>query len=192
MSISLIVALVIVVILVLIYNSLVAKKNQVQNISASVDVMLKKRYDLIPNLVALASRYMEHEKELLTQITSLRALAMKPDISQADKISLDKKLSTALGSVMVAMEAYPELKANENILHLQQSLNEIEEQLSAARRAYNQAITDYNNALEMIPTNFMASAMGYTKKEVFEALPSERIAPNIKELFNSNTMLKNN
>lgn len=183
MSIYLIAVLVIAIILVLIYNSLVAKKNQVQNISASVDVILKKRYDLIPNLVATASRYMEHEKELLTKITSLRASAMKPDLAEVDKISLDKKISSALGSVMVAIEAYPELKANENILHLQQSLNEIEEQLSAARRAYNQAVTDYNNALEMIPTSFMASAMNYTKKETFEAQEKEKETPNIKELF---------
>lgn len=85
---------------------------------------------------------------------------------------------------MIAVEDYPELKANENVMHLQHSLNEIEEQISAARRAYNQAVTDYNNAIEMIPTNFMANAMNYKRKEVFEIPQNERKSVNVKELFN--------
>ena len=184
MSTPLILLIVIAIVLILIYNSLVAKKNQVTNIFASVDTQLKKRYDLIPNLVASVSKYMEHEKSILEDITKLRAEASKPNISDEHKIALDKKISSALGSIMVAVENYPELKANENVMHLQRSLTEVEEQISAARRAYNQAVTDYNNALEQIPTNFMASAMGYTKKEVFEISESERKNVNVKELFN--------
>jgi len=185
MSISLIVLIVIVIALVLMYNSLVAKKNQVDNIFASVDTQLKKRYDLIPNLIAAVQEYMKHEKGLLTEITELRAQAGKPDLSDADKIKLDSKMSKALGGIMVSVEAYPDLKANENVMHLQHSLSEVEEQISAARRAYNQAVTDYNNALEMIPTNFMAQAMNYQPKEVFEIVESERKNVNVKELFNS-------
>jgi len=166
------------------YNSLVSKKNQVENIFASVDTTLKKRYDLIPNLVASVSKYMEHEKSLLEEVTKLRADANKPNISDAQKIQLDAKVSSALGSIMIAVENYPDLKANENVMHLQHSLTEIEEQISAARRAYNQAVTDYNNAIEMIPTNFMASAMNYTRKEVFVIVESERKNVNVKELFN--------
>jgi len=166
------------------YNSLVSKKNQVENIFASVDTTLKKRYDLIPNLVASVSKYMEHEKSLLEEVTKLRADANKPNISDAQKIQLDAKVSSALGSIMIAVENYPDLKANENVMHLQHSLTEIEEQISAARRAYNQAVTDYNNAIEMIPTNFMASAMNYTRKEVFVIVESERKNINVKELFN--------
>ena len=182
---SLIVIGVLAIAIILIYNSLVSKKNQVENIFASVDTQLKKRYDLIPNLVATVSKYMEHEKSLLTEVTKLRAEANKPDISDEQKIALDKKMTSALGSIMIAVENYPELKANENVMHLQGTLNEIEEQISAARRAYNQAVTDYNNAVEMIPTNIMANIMGYRRKEVFEISEGERQNINVKELFNS-------
>ena len=185
MSTSLIIFIVIAIVLVLMYNSLIAKKNQVDNIFASVDTQLKKRYDLIPNLVAAVSKYMEHEKSLLSEVTQLRADANKPNLSDTDKIALDAKMTSALGGIMVAVEAYPDLKANENVMHLQHSLNEVEEQISAARRAYNQAVTDYNNALEMVPTNFMANAMNYKRKEVFEIVEAERKNINVKELFNS-------
>jgi LemA protein len=181
---SLIVLIVIVLILVLMYNSLIAKKNQVENIFASVDTVLKKRYDLIPNLVASLNRYMEHEKSLLEKVTKLRAEANKPNLSDKDKIALDAKVTSALGSIMVAVENYPELKANENVMHLQHTLHEVEEQISAARRAYNQAVTDYNNAIEMVPTNFMASLMNYKRKEVFEIPKDERKNVDIKKLFN--------
>ncbi len=180
---SLIVLAVIVVVLVFMYNSLVSKKNQVENIFAGVDAVLKKRYDLIPNLVASVSKYMEHEKSLLEQVTKLRAEANKPNVSEHQKIELDAKVTSALGSIMIAVENYPELKANENVIHLQHSLSEIEEQIAAARRAYNQAVTDYNNAIEMIPTNIMASAMRYTRKEVFEIPESQRQNVDVKELF---------
>ena len=184
MSTPLIILIVFGIILVLMYNSLVAKKNQVDNIFASVDTQLKKRYDLIPNLVASVSKYMEHEKSILEDITKLRSEANKSNLSNEQKIELDTKMSTALGSIMIAVENYPDLKANENVIHLQHSLNEVEAQISAARRAYNQAVTDYNNALEQIPTNFMASAMHYTKKEVFEISEQERHNVNVSELFN--------
>lgn len=184
MSIPFIILIVLAIFLILMYNSLVAKKNQVDNIFASVDTQLKKRYDLIPNLVASVSKYMQHEKTILEDITKLRSEANKTNISNEDKIALDAKMSAALGSIMIAVENYPDLKANENVIHLQHSLSEVEEQISAARRAYNQAVTDYNNALEQIPTNFMATAMNYTKKDVFEISEGERKNVNVKELFN--------
>ncbi len=183
MSTGVIILLVVGIILILMYNSLISKKNQVENIFAGVDTQLKKRYDLIPNLVASVSKYMEHEKSLLTEVTKLRAEANKPNISDEHKIALDAKMTSALGSIMIAVENYPELKANENVMHLQKSLNEIEEQISAARRAYNQAVTDYNNAIEMIPTNIMATAINYKRKEVFEITEHERENVNVKELF---------
>lgn len=185
MSTPLIILIVVGIILVLMYNSLVSKKNQVENIFASIDTQLKKRYDLIPNLVASVSKYMEHEKSLLEDVTKLRADANKPDISDHEKIKLDAKITSALGSIMVAVENYPDLKANQNVMHLQHTLNEVEEQISAARRAYNQAVTDYNNAIEMIPTNFMATLMSYSRKEVFEIPQTQRENVNVKELFNS-------
>lgn len=183
MSTTLIVIAILSVILILIYNSLVSKKNQVENIFASVDTQLKKRYDLIPNLVASVSKYMEHEKDLLESVTSLRSQATKPDISDSSKIDLDNKISSTLGSIMIAVEAYPDLKANENVLNLQASLNEVEEQISASRRAYNQAVTDYNNAIEMIPTNLMARFLNYQRKDVFVINEQERKNINVKELF---------
>jgi len=186
MSTPLIILIVLAIILILMYNTLVSKKNQVENIFASVDTQLKKRYDLIPNLVASVSKYMEHEKSILEDITKLRAAANKPNISDKEKINLDAKMSKALGSIMIAVENYPELKANENVMHLQRSLNEVEEQIAAARRAYNQSVTDYNNALEMLPTNFMASAMGYRKKDVFVITEDERKNVNVGKLFNQN------
>ena len=127
---------------------------------------------------------MEHEKSLLEEVTKLRAQANKPNISDEKKIELDAKVSSALGSIMIAVENYPELKANENVMHLQHTLHEVEEQISAARRAYNQSVTDYNNAIEMVPTNFMASFMSYSRKQVFEIVETERKNVDVKELFN--------
>ncbi len=172
------------VVAILMYNSLVSKKNQVDNIFGAVDAVLKKRFDLIPNLVASVSQYMEHEKSTLEKITELRAQAMKPGISDDQKIALDAKLTSALGTINIAMEAYPDLKANENVMHLQRSLTEAEEQISAARRAYNQAVTDFNNAVEMFPTNLMASYMKLQRKPVFEITATERQNVDVGALFN--------
>ncbi len=96
------------------------KKNQVENIFASVDTQLKKRYDLIPNLVASVKEYMEHEKSVLENVTSLRAKAIKPDLNENQKIDMDNQFTKALGSLMVAVEAYPDLKANENVINYNQ------------------------------------------------------------------------
>ena len=175
---------VVVLIAILMYNSLIGKKNQVENIFAGVDTVLKKRFDLIPNLVASVSQYMEHEKSTLEKVTELRAAAMKPGISDDQKIALDAKLTSALGAINLAMEAYPDLKANENVMHLQRSLNEIEEQISAARRAYNQAVTDLNNAIEMFPTNLMAGWMNLSRRAVFEITVTERQNVDVRALFN--------
>ena len=172
-------------VLALMYNTLISRKNQVENIFGSVDAVLKKRFDLIPNLISSVQQYMSHEKDLLEKITQWRSQAMKPGISDESKIDLDQKMSSALGSIMVAVENYPDLKANENIMHLQRTLTEVEAQISAARRAYNQAVTDYNNAIEMFPTNIMANMMRFTRKAVFETVESERQNVNVKELFNS-------
>jgi len=184
MKIVLIIVGVLALIAILIYNSLISKKNQVENIFAGVDAVLKKRFDLIPNLVASVSQYMEHEKSTLEKITSLRAEAMKPGISDTQKISLDAKLTSALGAINLAMEAYPDLKANENVMHLQRSLNETEEQISAARRAYNQAVTDLNNAIEMFPTNIVAGWMNLQRRAVFEITLTERQNVDVGALFN--------
>jgi LemA protein len=174
---------IIVLIIGLLYNSLVGKKNQVQNVFASIDALLKKRYDLIPNLVSTVQSYMNHERNTLTEITQIRAKAVSGNISDDEKVELDNKITKALGGIMVAVENYPDLKANQNFLQLQRSLTEIEEQISAARRAYNAAVTDYNNAIEMVPTNFLASLMNYQRKQVFEISESQRQNVDVKNLF---------
>ncbi len=176
---------VVAIIATLLFNSLVGKKNQVTNVFASIDALLKKRYDLVPNLVATVKTYLEHEKSLLTELSEIRARAVSQPVSDYEKIALDNRLSKALGSVMIAVENYPDLKASNNFLQLQSSLNEIEEQISAARRAYNASVTDYNNAIEMFPSNLLAAAMNLKKKEVFVIDPEQRRNVDVGNLFNN-------
>lgn len=175
--------LLLVVLYAVLYNSLIGKKNQVEYAYSGVDVQLKKRHDLVPNLVATVKQYMEHERELLERITELRARATASNLSDQERLQAESQLSGALRSLMIAVENYPQLKANENFMHLQASLNEIEEQIAAARRAYNAAVTDYNNAVEMFPTNIVAGMMGLKRRPVFEAEESERATPQVAQLF---------
>lgn len=168
------------------YNSLIFKKNQVSNAFAGVDVFLKKRYDLIPNLVSTVQTYMQYEKNLLTEITSLRARAVSGQVSDTEKIDIDNKISKALRGIMVAVENYPDLKANQNFMHLQSTLNEVEDQISVARRTFNAAVIDYNNAVEMLPTSIVAALMNFKVKKVFEIAEDERTKPEVKELFKQN------
>lgn len=167
------------------YNSLVGKKNSVENAFGSIDALLKKRYDLIPNLVATVKQYMKHEADTLTKVTELRAKATSGKLSPDETVELNSTLGGMLGGIMVAVEAYPELKASENFQQLQRTLNEVEEQLSASRRAYNAAVTDFNNAVEMFPTNIMAGMMHYTRRKLFEATEMERVNPDVKNLFSN-------
>lgn len=165
------------------YNSLIARKNQVRNAFAGTEALLKKRYDLVPNLVATVKTYMKHEQKLLTEITKLRAQVGSPQISDEEKLEVHRKMSGLLRRLLVVVEQYPDLKSNQNFLHLQASLNEIEEQISAARRAYNASVTDYNNAIEMFPTNILASLMQYQRKPLFEISEEERQNVDVGKLF---------
>lgn len=184
MLVLLIIVAVVIVFTATLYNTVVSKKNQVENAFGSIDAMLKKRYDLIPNLVSTVQKYMEHEKGTLTEITELRAKAISGGLSSDETVDLDNRISKSLGGIMVAVENYPDLKANTNFLQLQGTLHETEEQLSAARRAYNAAVTAYNNIVEMFPTNIFASMMNCTRKNVFEAQEAERKNVDVKDLFN--------
>jgi LemA protein len=184
MLILLIVAGVLILWLAISYNSLVSKRNSAEKAFASIDVMAKKRYDLIPNLVATVQRYMKHERETLTRITEMRARATSGNISDEEKIDLDQKISRDVSGIMVAVENYPELKASTNFIQLQGSLNEVEEQLSAARRFYNAAVTDLNNAIQMFPTNIVASVFNFQTKKLFESTEPERQNIDVKSLFN--------
>ncbi len=166
------------------YNSLVRKKNDVENAFASIDAMLKKRYDLIPNLVETVKEYMKHEKSLLTELTELRAKAVSGEIAEDDRVDLDNKIVKSMAGVMVAVENYPDLKANQNFLQLQGSWNEVEEQISAARRAFNAAVTNYNNGIETFPSNIMAGIMSYKRRRLFEIPEEERQNIDASDLFN--------
>lgn len=168
---------------IMVYNGLIRKKNEVDNAFGGIDVQLKKRYDLIPNLVATVQQYASHEKELLEKVTQLRARAIGGNLSNDEKVDIDNQISGALRSIMVSVENYPDLKASENFLNLQRSLNEVESQISAARRSYNAAVTDFNNGIETFPGNLMAGMMGLTRKQVFEIPETERQNVNVKDLF---------
>ena len=177
------VAVVILVAVFAMYNGLIGKKNAAENAFASIDTILKKRYDLIPNLVAAVKQYMEHERGLLENVTALRAKATSGNISSDEAVTLNNEINRTMGGIMVAVESYPDLKASENFKDLQRSLNEVEEQLSAARRAFNAAVTDFNNAVEMFPTNIMAGMMNYKRRQLFEIPETERATPDVKSLF---------
>lgn len=177
------IVVVVAVVFLFMYNSLVGKKNQADMAFASIDALLKKRYDLIPNLVATVKQYMTHEAGVLTEVTELRAKAISGNTSNDQAVDINNRLGRAMRNIMVAVENYPQLRASENFQQLQRTLNEVEEQLSAARRAFNAAVTDYNNAVEMFPTNVMAGMMGYRRRTLFEAAEEERRNPNVKDLF---------
>lgn len=162
-------------------NALVSRKNGVDYAFGGVDATLKKRYDLIPNLVAAVEATMQHERELLTQITQLRTEALRS--SGEKRMNVDKRLTLQLHGLMLAVENYPDLKANQNFLHLQAALDEIEDQISAARRAFNAAVTDYNNAVEMFPINLMAVVLGYQRKTAFEIPELERENLDVRALL---------
>ncbi len=161
-------------VIVLIYNGLIGKKNQVKNVFGTIDVLLKKRYDLIPQLVAAVKGYMRHERSLLQEITEARARAVSGRLSDDEQVLLDNTVSKQLGGIMLAVENYPDLKADKSFMHLQRTMTEVEEQISAARRAYNAAVEAFNNAVEMFPTNIIASMMGYKARNFFEISEDQR------------------
>ncbi len=179
MSVLGIIVLVFVVLFIFIFNSLIMKRNLVDNAMALIDAYLKKRCDLIPNLVAAAAKYMQHESETLTRIAEMRSQAK----SVGDKSDLDRQMTGSLRNFMVQLEAYPDLKASENIMQLQAALNEIEEQLAAARRTYNSAVTDFNNAIQMFPGCFFAPMMRLSKRELFTIPEAEKANVDVKALF---------
>ncbi len=174
-----------VVFVIMIYNSLIGRRNQVQNAFSSIDVYLKKRYDLIPNLVESLKQYMHHEKNTLEKVIQQRNQALQAKTTH-DSIQSNQQISQLLGGLMLQVEAYPELKADAGFRDLQKSLNEIEEQLSAARRAYNASVLDLNNLIEKVPSNIIASIFNFQKAEMFQVEDAAvKQTPNLKQMFNS-------
>lgn len=176
MNALLIVLLVIIAVIVIVIiwaistkNGLVAASNQVDEAFSTMDVYLKKRYDLIPNLVATVKGYANHEKETLEQVVAARNTAAGTSSSDLDaKFKNENQLNGAIRNLFAVAEAYPDLKANENFIDLQQQLQSIENDIANSRKYYNGSVKQYNNKIEMFPSSLIALASGYTRKPFYE------------------------
>jgi LemA protein len=180
-----IIAVVAVIILAIIgmYNNLVKLRNNRENAFADIDVQLKQRFDLVPQLVATVKGYATHEKELLENITAARTAGVNAT-SIDDKIKADQQLTSALAGLKVQVEAYPDLKANQNFMQLQGELADIENKLAAVRRYFNSATRELNTAVQTFPSNIFAGMFGFHKEAMYEIEASQRAevekAPEIK------------
>ncbi|WP_407440396.1 LemA family protein [Fibrobacter sp.] len=163
-----IVVLIAVIWFVSMYNGLVKLRNNRENAFANIEVQLKQRFDLVPQIVSTVKGYASHEKEVLEKVTAARASAMNATTVD-EKVAADKALSGALSGLKVSLEAYPELKANQNFLQLQNELSDIENKLSAARRFFNSSTKEYNNACEVFPSNIIAGVFGFKRATMYEA-----------------------
>jgi LemA protein len=159
--------LLIVIWVISVYNSLVRLRNRRENAFADIDVQLRQRHDLVPQLVETVKGYAVHERELLMKITEARSAAMNAQTID-DKIAAEKQLGSMLQGLKVAVEAYPDLKANQNFLQLQEELSDIENKLAAARRFFNAATTEYNNSVESFPGNLIARNFGFKREVLFD------------------------
>lgn len=180
-------AIIVLIVLVLIalwvfgmYNGLVRLRNQVKNAWAQIDVQLKRRHDLIPNLVETAKGYMKHERETLEEITKARNLAVQAG-SVAEQGKAESRLNSALSRFLMVVENYPDLKANQNFLALQEELTSTENKVSFARQFYNDQVMRFNTRIESVPTNIIANMFGFKPAEFFEIeAPEEREVPKVK------------
>ncbi|MEI8103936.1 MAG: LemA family protein [Candidatus Moraniibacteriota bacterium] len=175
MGIGVIVLIVIAVIVVWfigMYNGLVRLKNRVDEAWSDIDVQLKRRYDLIPNLINTVKGYATHERELLEKVTEARTAAMQS--GEAGKADAENALSGTLKSLFAVAENYPDLKANQNFLELQQELSDTENKIQASRRFYNTNVMEYNTKIQVFPTNIFAGMLTFVKREFFEAAAAEK------------------
>ncbi|MDV0446669.1 Protein LemA [Methanosarcinaceae archaeon Ag5] len=170
--------IVVVAAFVMMYNNLVKARNFVENAWAQIDVQLKRRSDLIPNLVETVKGYAGHEKQLLENVTAARSAVMKATTPH-EKAEASNMLSSTLKSLFAVAENYPQLKANENFRDLQNQLTETENKIAYTRQFYNDTVTKYNNTIQTIPTNIVAKLGGFTKKELFEAAEEEKVVPKV-------------
>lgn len=165
--------------IVSIYNSLIRLRNQVKNAWSQIDVQLKRRHDLIPNLIETVKGYMTHERETLQNITNARSKAVSAD-SVGEKSQAESELSGALGKFNLVVENYPDLKANQNFLALQEELTSTENKISFARQSYNDQVLFYNNKIQMFPSNILAGMFHFTQEEFFQLDDkSEREVPKV-------------
>jgi len=183
MLIIIIVAVVIGLFLISLYNKLVAYKNNRENAFADIDVQLKQRHDLIPQLVNSVKGYMDHEAGVLTRVTEARSRAINATTIDG-KIAAEQELGSALQGLQIQVEAYPDLKASANFLQLQNEISDVENKLAAARRYFNSATREYNVAVQSFPSNLVAGMFGFHTEKMFDVgeVERERLdkAPDIK------------
>jgi LemA protein len=182
MSASSLVALAIIVAVVLypivLYNSLVRLRNQVENAWRQIDVQLKRRHDLIPNLVEAVKGYMQFERDTLTQVVEARAKAVGAT-DQASRIAAENQLTAGLGRLLAVMENYPQLKADQNVMQLQEELTTTENQIAFARQAYNDVVLQLNTRLETFPSNLVAEQFGFKAGDYFKAAAEDQAVPKV-------------
>ena len=177
-----IVAVILVIWGVSMYNGLVKLRNNRENAFANIDVQLKQRFDLVPQLVSTVKGYAAHEKDVLEKVTAARAAAMSATTID-EKVAADKAMSSALSGLKVSLEAYPELKANQNFLQLQTELSDIENKLAAARRFFNSATREFDNACDVFPSNILAGMFNFKRAAMYEATENRATlekAPEVK------------
>src|SRR5271169_1255269 len=164
--------------LIMAYNSLVSLRNQVDNAWRQIDVQLKRRHDLIPNLVEAVKGYMQFERDTLTQVVEARSKAVSaPD--QASRMAAENQITAGMGRLLAVMENYPQLKADENVLKLQEELTTTENQISFARQAYNDVVLELNTRVQSFPSNLIASNFGFKQAEYFKGAPEEAAVPKV-------------
>ena len=160
------------------YNRLVSLRNQVDNAWRQIDVQLKRRHDLIPNLVEAVKGYMQFERDTLTQVVEARAKAVSaPD--QTSRIAAENQITAGLGKLLAVMENYPQLKADENVLKLQEELTTTENQLAFARQAYNDVVLELNTRIQTFPSNIIANNFGFHPADYFKGAPEEQAVPKV-------------
>jgi LemA protein len=181
MGVLILIAVVVLVIFFVIgiYNSLIGLRNQVANAWAQIDVQLKRRHDLIPNLIETAKGYMQHERGTLEAVTNARSQAMGAK-SVGDMAKAEGMLGQALSKFLLTVEAYPDLKANQNFLSLQEELSSTENKIAFSRQAYNDQVLFYNNKIQMFPSNIIAGMFNFAQKEFFQIEDqSEKAVPKV-------------
>jgi len=175
------IVVVLIIIFVAIFNGLVRLRNQVKNAWAQIDVQLKRRHDLIPNLIETVKGYMKHERETLESVTKARNLALKAVSAGAgERGKVEGELSSALARLLAVVERYPNLKANQNFLALQEELTSTENKIGFSRQYYNDSVLNYNNQTQMFPSNVIAGMTGFRAGEFFEIkLAEEKEVPKV-------------
>jgi len=176
----LVVVALLVIYLIAAYNGLIRRRNQIENSWAQIDVQLKRRQDLIPNLVETVKGYAAHEKETLDAVIKARNAAMAAPNTPHAQAEADNALTGVLRQLFALSEAYPDLKANTNFLALQEELSSTEGRVAYARQFYNDSVLGYNQKLEQFPTVFFARMLGFSKREYFEADEGARVAPTVE------------